>query len=97
MEQESLFISLLYPNAESYRRHKDPLNRPRISEQSCDELGLSALFSLKSSRLTDFFTMDEDVIVYRKHTLDELSVKSALAELLRETQPCLEDILELEG
>lgn len=95
MEQDSLFISLLYPNIESYRRHKAPENRPRIAMQSCDELGLSALLSLKSSRLTDFFTMDEDVIVYRKQTLDELSAKPALSELLREVQPCLEDILEL--
>ncbi|MBR6795454.1 MAG: hypothetical protein IKM52_05060, partial [Clostridia bacterium] len=95
MQQDSLFISLLYPNAASYRRHKDAENRPRISMQSCEELGLSTLLSLKSSRLTDFFTMDEDVIVYRKQTLDELSARPELSELLREVQPCLEDILEL--
>ncbi len=94
-EQASMFISLLYPNEEAYRHHKDGGDRLHISMQTCEELGLSSLFSLKSSRLTDYFTRDVHIISYRKQALDELSETPALSELLREVQPILEDILEL--
>ena len=55
-------MSLLYPTLESYEKHKDRNNLPNISETVCDELGLTGLFDLRNSSLSDFFTTDEEVI-----------------------------------
>ena len=60
---EERFISLIYPTEEDRNYHGDKSNLPNISEAVCDELGLSELFNLKNSSLTDFFTKDEKVIL----------------------------------
>lgn len=92
---EDRFISLIYPNEESRLFHEQRENLPRISEAVCEELGLSEIFSLKNSSLTDFFTKDEAVIRYRQQTLLDMmqvpEIKSTLAKL----EPILDDIREL--
>ena len=66
---EEKFISLLYPSASSRDAHFEEGSRPDISEAVCDELGLSEIFDLKNSVLTDFFTVDKEVILYRQATV----------------------------
>ncbi len=92
---QSKFISLLYPNEASYDKHQNRCNLPDITETVCDELGLNEIFALKSSSLTDFFTMDEDVISYRQTTMSDLFNIPALLETLSGIHPILDDIKEL--
>ena len=89
------FISLLYPNEESLNYHLDRNNLPNISEEVCDELGLTEIFGLKNSSLTDFFTEDEEVIKYRQATLDDLMNIPEIKETLARVHPILDDIQEL--
>lgn len=89
------FISLLYPNEESYNNHEAGRLRPNISEDVCEELGLNEIFDLKSSSLTDFFTTDTEVIEYRQATLKDLINIPELGEVLAKVHPILDDIREL--
>ncbi|MBR7116119.1 MAG: hypothetical protein IKC87_00205 [Clostridia bacterium] len=89
------FISLLYPTAESQAYHENRANLPDISESVCDELGLNEIFVLKSSSLTEFFTMDNEVIRYRQSTLEDLLNIPELLETLSKIHPILDDIREL--
>ena len=89
------FISLLYPTEDSQSFHSYRDDLPNISEAVCDELGLTDLFNLKSSPLSDFFTEDIEVIKYRQQTMADIlaipEIKSALAEV----HPILDDIQQL--
>ena len=89
------FISLLYPTEESYIYHSDRTVLPDISENVCDELGLNEIFNLKNSSLTDFFTEDPDVILYRQSAIKDLINIPELKETLAKAHPILDDIQEL--
>ena len=89
------FISLLYPNEESYNNHEAGRMRPDISEDVAEELGLNEIFDLKSSSLTDFFTTDIEVIKYRQATLKDLINIPELGDVLAKVHPILDDIREL--
>ncbi len=89
------FISLLYPNEETYAYHTDRNNLPDISEAVCDELGLSEIFGLKNGSLTDFFTSDMEVISYRQGTIADLMEIPELKETLAKIHPILDDMMEL--
>lgn len=89
------FISLLYPDEQAQlaaARHEDV---PHISENVCDELGLTELFALRSSSLTDFFTRSPEVIRYRQSTLSDMLSIPELKETLAAVHPILDDIMEL--
>ncbi len=92
---ESKYISLLYPTEESSRRHYAESGRPDISESVCDELGLTELFDLKSSSLSEFFTYEPEVIEYRQSTLRDLTESPELLDTLTAICPILDDIREL--
>ena len=92
---EEVFVSLLYPNALSKDKHSDKANLPKISEQVCDELGLTELFGLRSASLTDFFTCDEEVIKYRQATVSDMLNIPELEATLSAVHPILDDIREL--
>ena len=92
---EERFISLLYPSEQSRDRHFDRANLPNISEQVCDELGLTEIFGLKSGSLSDFFTMDEDVIRYRQRTFLDMESVPEIRQTLSRVHPILNDITEL--
>lgn len=92
---EEVFVSLLYPNAESRDFHADKNNLPNISEDVCDELGLTEIFGLRSSSLSDFFTASEDVIKYRQSTISDMLEIPELEKTLSEVHPILDDIKEL--
>lgn len=92
---EEKFISLLYPSKTSYEEHAKGTLRPDISEQVCDELGLNEIFMLKAGRLSDFFTMDEQVIKYRQQTFSDMERVPELGQTLAKVHPILDDIVEL--
>ena len=92
---EERFISLLYPSEQSRDRHFDRANLPNVSEQVCDELGLTEIFGLKSGSLSDFFTMDEEVIRYRQRTFLDMESVPEIRQTLSRVHPILNDITEL--
>ena len=92
---EEKFISLLYPSASSRDAHFEEGSRPDISEAVCDELGLSEIFDLKNSVLTDFFTVDKEVILYRQATVSDMIDIPEIKETLAKAHPILDDIMEL--
>ena len=92
---ENKFISLLYPNETSHAFHSVYTNLPSISEEVCDELGLTEIFNLKSASLTEFFTTDTEVIRYRQSAIFDLLALPQLLETLSSVHPILDDIREL--
>ena len=92
---ENKFISLLYPNEKSHEFHSVYANLPLISEEVCDELGLTEIFNLKSASLTEFFTTDTEVITYRQSAISDLLALPQLLETLSSVHPILDDIREL--
>ena len=92
MEQSS--VSLLWPNEVARLAGTDKAHLPNISEKVCEELGLSDLLPL-SGGLTDYFTADPDVILYRQETLADLARLPALSDTLARVVPILCDIREL--
>ncbi|MBE6656666.1 MAG: hypothetical protein E7609_07395 [Ruminococcaceae bacterium] len=92
---EKRFLSLLYPSEESARRHADGTDIPFVSAAVCEELGLSALLSLKNSALPSYFSLDADVLAYRQATFAELDAHPELVSVLGEVLPILSDIEEL--
>ena len=89
------FISLLYPTEDSQSFHSYRDNLPNISDDVCDELGLTELFDLKSSMLGDFFTSDVEVIKYRQQTMSDVANIPELKRALAEVHPILDDIRQL--
>ncbi len=89
------FISLLYPTRELQEYHDNRDNLPNISDEVCDELGLNEIFDLKSSSLTEFFTTDPEVIIYRQATIRDLLAIPELLSTLSSIHPILDDIREL--
>lgn len=92
MEQSS--VSLLWPSEAARLAGADKAHLPNISEKVCEELGLSDLLPL-SSGLTDYFTADPNVILYRQETLADLARLPALSDTLARVVPILCDIREL--
>lgn len=92
---EDRFISLLYPDEESATAHSDRSRLPKISDAVCDELGLTELFNLKSSSLSDYFTTDPEVIRYRQSTVADMLEIAELRKMLSEVYPVLDDIVQL--
>ena len=92
---EERFISLLYPSAESRDYHQNKTNLPDISEAVCDELGLNEIFNLKNSSLTDFFTSDKEVILYRQAAMRDMIEIPEIKATLQKAHPILDDIREL--
>ena len=89
------FISLLYPSEKLRDQHASGERVPDISEAVCDELGLSEIFDLKNSVLTDFFTEDKEVILYRQATVADMMDIPEIKETLAKAHPILDDIREL--
>ena len=93
--QNKTFISLLYPSEESQLLHQHRENLPNISESVCEELGLYEIFDIKNSSLTDFFTLDNDVILYRQSAMRDILAIPELLATLSKVHPILDDIKEL--
>jgi hypothetical protein len=76
---ENSFLSLIYPTEESKVRHTSLSYLPNISEQVCDEIGLSRVFSLKNSSIRSFFTLEQEVIKYRQDAIRDMIASHSLA------------------
>ena len=88
-------ISLIFPTDEARERNLNGEDRPNITEEVLEELGLNSVIDLKNSRLCDFFTMDKDVIEYRQEVFKDLLANEKLCQLLTSVNPILSDIAEL--
>ena len=92
---ESKFVSLLYPTEQSEIFHRNRANLPSVTDVVCDELGLTEIFGLKTSSLSEYFTLDEEVIAYRQSTVKDLLAIPELLDTLSGIHPILDDIREL--
>ena len=92
---ENKFVSLLYPTEESEIFHRNRSNLPAVTDVVCDELGLTEIFGLKTSYLSEYFTSDEEVIAYRQSTVKDLLAIPELLDTLSGIHPILDDIREL--
>lgn len=88
-------FSLIYPNADSKRRHERGEDVPDIDLFTLEELGLLEVLHLKSGDLSEFLTIDPDVIRYRMATFDDMLRCGTLAEMFSKLVPVLNDIMEL--
>ena len=88
-------FSLLYPNAESQRRRYSGEDRPDITNEVIDQLGLGELIDLKNSDLSDYFTADPAVIRYRMAAFGDMLAHEALGKMLNDLMPVLSDVMEL--
>ena len=88
-------FSLIYPNEELRKKHDSGECVPDIDLFTLQELGLLEVFNLKNRDLSEFFTMDAEVIRYRIATFDDMLRCKALTEMLNKLVPVLNDIMEL--
>ncbi len=88
-------FSLIYPNEELRKKHDSGECVPDIDLFTLQELGLLEVFNLKNRDLSEFFTMDAEVIRYRIATFDDMLRCEALTEMLNKLVPVLNDIMEL--
>lgn len=88
-------FSLIYPNEELRKKHDSGESVPDIDLFTLQELGLLEIFNLKNRDLSEFFTMDAEVIRYRIATFDDMLRCEALTEMLNKLVPVLNDIMEL--
>lgn len=88
-------FSLIYPNEELRKKHDSGESVPDIDLFTLQELGLLEVFNLKNRDLSEFFTMDAEVIRYRIATFDDMLRCEALTDMLNKLVPVLNDIMEL--
>ena len=88
-------FSLIYPNEELRKKHDSGECVPDIDLFTLQELGLLEVFNLKNRDLSEFFTMDAEVIRYRIATFDDMLRCEALTDMLNKLVPVLNDIMEL--
>lgn len=88
-------ISLLYPDADSLRRHMLGEEDARLSQITAEQLELYFLMDLKSCDFGSFYTCDPEVILYRQDTFEDMIANPELAHILLKMIPFLSDITEL--
>ena len=92
---EEYNFSLLYPTRALRERHAAQSNRPAISEETAESLGLCSMLKLKNSSLCDYFTANNDVIEYRTQNFADMLSCPEIAETFVKVLPVLSDINEL--
>ncbi len=88
-------FSLIYPASIPESERYAEKYRPDIDMFALEELGLLEAFDLKSGELSDFFTMNTDVIRYRIDTFKDMIENESLGKTLLSLIPILSDIMEL--
>ena len=88
-------ISLLYPDADSLRRHSMGEEVARLSQITAEQLELYFLMDLKSCDFGSFYTCDPEVILYRQDTFEDMTGNPELMQILLKMIPFLNDITEL--
>ena len=88
-------ISLLYPDADSLRRHMVGEETGHLSQNTAEQLELYFMMDLKSCDFGSFYTCDPEVILYRQNTFEDMTNHPELARILLKMIPLLNDITEL--
>ncbi len=88
-------FSLLYPDAESKQDFYSGKNRPDIDMYTLEELGMLEILDLKSSELSDYFTISPEVMKYRNEVFSDMMNCPVLSETLNDLMPVLTDVTEL--
>ncbi len=88
-------ISLLYPDADSLRRHSLGEELAKLTSQTAEQLELYYLMDLKTCDFGSFYTADPDVILYRQNTFSDMLENPELSHILTKMIPLLNDITEL--
>ncbi len=88
-------ISLLYPDADSLRRHMLGEEAAVLSDDTAEQLELSCLMDLKSCSFGSFYTADPEIILYRQSTFEDMTENPELSSVLLKMIPLLGDITEL--
>ncbi len=88
-------FSLIYPASLPENERYAEKYRPDIDMFALEELGLLEAFDLKSGELSEFFTMNTDVIRYRIDTFKDMIENESLGKTLLSLIPILTDIMEL--
>lgn len=92
---ENFSFSLLYPSDEARRAHAAAENRPLVSAETVESLGLLELIKLKNSSLCEYFTSDSEVIAYRAEIFGDMLNVKEVGETFVKVLPILSDISEL--
>lgn len=88
-------ISLLYPDADTFRRHMLGEENARLSHITTEQLELDYLMDLKTCDFGSFYTCDPEVILYRQDTFGDMIENPELSHILLKMIPLLNDITEL--
>ncbi len=88
-------ISLLYPDADTLRRHMLGEESARLSHITTEQLELDYLMDLKTCDFGSFYTCDPEVILYRQDTFGDMIENPELSHILLKMIPLLNDITEL--
>lgn len=88
-------ISLLYPDADTLRRHMLGEENARLSHITTEQLELDYLMDLKTCDFGSFYTCDPEVILYRQDTFGDMIENPDLSHILLKMIPLLNDITEL--
>ena len=88
-------ISLLYPDADTLRRHMLGEENARLSHITTEQLELDYLMDLKTCDFGSFYTCDPEVILYRQDTFGDMIENPELSPILLKMIPLLNDITEL--
>ena len=88
-------FSLLYPSPEQRAQHMTAENRPTVSDETAESLGLAELIKLKNSSLCEYFTADPAVINYRAEIFADMLAVPEIAATFVKVLPVLADISEL--
>lgn len=88
-------ISLLYPDADTLRRHMLGEENARLSHITTEQLELDYLMDLKTCDFGSFYTCDPEVILYRQDTFGDIIENPELSHILLKMIPLLNDITEL--
>lgn len=92
---ENFSFSLLYPSPESRAKHMSADNRPKVSEETAESLGLAGLIALKNSSLCEYFTFEGEVIAYRAEIFSDMLENKEIGDTFLKVLPILCDINEL--
>ncbi len=88
-------FSLLFPDEKTKTDHYSGIDRPDIDMYTLEELGMLEILDLKSSELSEFFTVSKNVMDYRNEVFSDMMNCPELSRTLNELIPVLTDITEL--
>ena len=87
-------FSLIYPSIESKNLHLAGKLTPDIDMYTLEELGMLEILDLKSSSLSEYFTVSPEVMEYRSKTFIDMMENPPLVSTLNKLVPILTDITE---